>query len=296
MNTFSILTTSLRRLVAGGLAVWLAAGLVACGTRKAENPAPDDAPQAAEVTPEMAAARSRIATETAAANAQCPLEAARGCHITSIGVEGENMVYTYEIDDELLAMEPSAFEEQGNVLRESIMRTFERPDSPERQLWEDVSTAGYGLKIVMDFTKARKIVTARITNDEIRERLAADLSAADAVRRQLAASLEVANAQCPLRVDNETVMTAVALEGDRAVYYYAVDEAALGAQVNDLAPLADSMKEAIRNNLATQNGLANEQFVDLLIRSNVELVCRYEGTETGQQMVLTFTPAELRSL
>lgn len=100
----------------------------------------------------------------------------------------------------------------------------------------------------------------------------------------------------PAAVDNETVMTAVALEGDRAVYYYAVDEAALGTEVNDLVPLADSMKETIRNNLRAQNGPANKQFVELLVQSNVELVYRYEGTETGQLMVITFTPAELRNL
>lgn len=257
-------------------------------------------PAALPVAPAAPAASDAVnrelRAEIAAANRMCPIKVVDGFSITAIALEGHDLLYQYDIDDEALMIQPDALQQQKETIRQNLLATIEQPGSAYRELYEKVAAAGYGIKLVMNFTSAGKRLTTRITNAEMKKRLASKISAAENNRRQLLANIEMANAQCPQQVDEQTVLTAVTLEGSRAVYHYTVDEGALGVNVAGLATASSTMKDAIRNNMTGNMRAVMAPFIRLLIANGTKLVYRYKGDTSGEHMDIVFTVDELRAL
>lgn len=274
------------------------------GAEKPDGGAPAAAPAAAPaVLPATPAApagsdamRRELQTEIAAANGMCPIKVADGFYITAIALEGNDLLYQYDIDDEALMLQPDALQRQKEVIRQNLLATIAQPGSANRAMYEKVAAAGYGVKVVMNFSSSGKRFTTRITNAEMKKSLASQISDAESNRRQLVANIETANAQCPQQVDEQTRLTAVTLDGRSAVYHYTVDEGALGMDVDALATASSTMKDAIRSNMTGNMRTVMAPFIRLLIANGTRLVYRYKGSTSGKYLDIVFTVDELRAL
>lgn len=274
------------------------------GAEKPDGGAPAAAPAAAPaVLPATPAApagsdamRRELQTEIAAANGMCPIKVADGFYITAIALEGNDLLYQYDIDDEALMLQPDALQRQKEVIRQNLLATIAQPGSANRAMYEKVAAAGYGVKVVMNFSSSGKRFTTRITNAEMKKSLASQISDAESNRRQLVANIETANAQCPQQVDEQTRLTAVTLDGRSAVYHYTVDEGALGMDVDALATASSTMKDAIRSNMTGNMRTVMAPFIRLLIANGTKLVYRYKGNTSGKYLDIVFTVDELRAL
>lgn len=262
--------------------------------------APAAAPAVLPATPAAPAGsdamRRELQTEIAAANGMCPIKVADGFYITAIALEGSALLYQYDIDDDALMLQPDALQRQKEVIRQNLLSTIAQPGSANRAMYEKVAAAGYGVKVVMNFTSSGKQFTTRITNAEIKKSLASQISDAESNRRLLVANIETANAQCPQQVDEQTRLTAVTLDGRSAVYHYTVDEEALGMDVDALATASSTMKDAIRSNMTGNMRTVMAPFIRLLIANGTRLVYRYKGSTSGKYLDIVFTVDELRAL
>lgn len=108
-------------------------------------------------------------------------------------------------------------------------------------------------------------------------------------------AVDFANRNCPMQVDEATVITKIELQGDYVVYMADVDEGADG----DVNTLNDSTLNAgVKQNILAylKKGMLNgetRKFIGLCKDNNVGIEYRYVGSRTKNQAVVRIEHEEL---
>ena len=108
-------------------------------------------------------------------------------------------------------------------------------------------------------------------------------------------AVDAANRNCPMQIDDATVITKIELQGDYVVYLADVDEGADG----DVNMLNDSTLNAgVKQNILAylKKGMLNgetRKFIGLCKDNNVGIEYRYIGSRTNNQALVRIEHAEL---
>lgn len=113
--------------------------------------------------------------------------------------------------------------------------------------------------------------------------------------KELDAQVAVANAACPMQIDQFTTMLSVSKGLDAVIYNYQVDESQMmmGEVEARMALLKSNMKSMISRHAL---GSAFDYFAKLCVKSNRGLHYQYHGSEGGGPYSYTITASELRAL
>lgn len=104
-------------------------------------------------------------------------------------------------------------------------------------------------------------------------------------KNQLKLAAEVANRDCPMRIDEGMLCTRIAFQDNEFQYYVECDEEVLGMQFMDVfEKLKAANEEDIRQSFLTDWDPDIRELVTMLRRNNVNVVYIYTGSITGKQV------------
>lgn len=155
-------------------------------------------------------------------------------------------------------------------------------------LIREIAKADSKLTIVMR-DAAKESMKLKLSKSEVKD--LADGNVDEITPREL---LEItivsANVQCPMQVDEATVLTSASLEGNNVVYEYSLNEEYVS--IESVAENELSVKAQIKQNMRGNDpSIANLK--KQCKAANAGILYRYVGNITGQVFNITFSPSEL---
>ena len=98
------------------------------------------------------------------------------------------------------------------------------------------------------------------------------------------------NAQCPMQIDEVTILSSVSLEGTNVVYNYSLDEdvVTMDAIEQNKTSIKSNLKQALSAPDPTM-----KQMISACKEANTGISYRYVGKTTGNVCVIKFRPSEL---
>lgn len=116
------------------------------------------------------------------------------------------------------------------------------------------------------------------------------LSACGSSKEQLKADVEAANKECPMTIDEVTVLSSVSMEGNNFVYNYSIDENYVS--VADVEQNKAVLRASIKERLSNPDQLI-QKVIEVCKNANAGLSYRYVGDVSGDVSVINFSPSEL---
>lgn len=98
------------------------------------------------------------------------------------------------------------------------------------------------------------------------------------------------NAQCPMQIDEVTILSSVSLEGTNVVYNYSLDEDVVTMDFIEQNNI--SIKSNLKQALSTPDPTM-KQMISVCKEANTGISYRYVGNTTGNVCVIKFRPSEL---
>lgn len=223
-----------------------------------------------------------------AVNEECPVD---------IGITGEFSEATYDMENNVVAltftlseqmpMKPSALNRLKNTIKRCILSGWVS-DEESKKIVKMMVDADSRLCVVVNRNGKTDNLEIEVANSELKE-IANGKVDSVSPREMLDVMAATVNAQCPIRVDNATIMSSAAIEGNNFVYNYSINE-----NVVDVDELGEGtgLKEHIIQGLRCNDPAVNE-FLENCKKANVSLAYRYTGNQTGKTCFIKVDASEL---
>lgn len=234
-------------------------------------------------------AKSELKKVVEEVNKECPV---------SYGIVGELSGVEYDEDEnevvmtvalnKNLPMNLSALEGvKGNLKRATMGSWADSDDVIE--MMKKIANADARLTMVMRSEKTGESLKIKFSENEVKE--VADGKVTPITNREMLQIMVAStNAQCPMQMDEMTVLTSVSLEGDYFVYVYSIDESEL--PIESIRQNKGMVKENIRPMLQSDDP-AIKMVLKLCNEANVGITYRYVGNSSGDACDIQFSPSEL---
>lgn len=227
---------------------------------------------------------SKLENAVKMANSECPIELGDYAEFTSIKYIDGKVQYILTVDDDLFDLR--SIKENKQLAKKQIIMALSNPNSGSRELIEIIKEADADLVIVYKGSKSGKKVVLEITADELAQVNTDDYDAEE----NLQAQLELANAQCPITLDEGIVMDRVYVDGKHFVYHYMTDD-----DVIDIDILRSNITLAKKETIKELEGdMAVQTFTKTLGELNMDIRYIYESEQTGATAAFTIQLDELK--
>lgn len=230
---------------------------------------------------------SKLKTMVDDANKDCPLSMGEMGEVSSITLEGENVVFSYSIDEQYVDID--ALSENGETIKSSIISALSQ-SSKEMFVEMDKENAGLVLNLVGKTSK--KTCTLKISPEECKSILKSiNDGTSDTPIETLKKQIEATNVQLPMTIEEGLVLYEMTLEGDYAVYNYNVDESMY--DINTMEQNKEQTKAEIKAMLTSGSDMALEKFVKSCKNANKGIAYKYIGSNSGKSYQINFPISEL---
>ena len=204
---------------------------------------------------------AKLKTVIGVANKQCPIDMGAVGTITSIIYDGNNVVYTLNMNEEITNIK---------ILK----------DNPE------------SMKFVGN--KSGEQAVCELTAEELKEVINTNADPAQSGQTKLEAQLKMANLQFPMQASEEVIVEKIEVIGESVVYICSVDEEL--CPISQIEENAAEVKEGIVSTLASQTDPATQIFIKTCIDNNKSIAYRYIGKESGQQYDVIIPLSDLKKM
>lgn len=228
--------------------------------------------------------RSQVEIGIRQANLECPISISEDMELSSFTVEGDYVVFTYTVLEQIL--EAESIYDLMNA--QSIIQSAAQ-DEESKALFAAMADADMGLKTRVIGQASNFCKDHTYEAQQIREWLK-DIESGkidtDAAK-YLEASFENAKKQCPLQVDELTTMIDCGFDGTDVYYIYQIDEEVLS--MTDFAQAEEVMKEQIIAGLRNPENRAVQPIIARMKEIGAQFYYVYVGTldeETTVQIVI----------
>ena len=218
------------------------------------------------------------------ANKQCPMDMGEAGKITSIVYDGENVVYTFQLNEE----------KNPESMKTSMKIMFQNPTKEVKTLLDLVVKCKAGLQMIYIGKDSGEQVVCELTTDEIKNILNADVNASESDLAKLESQIQMANLQFPMQASEEVVVEKIESIGESVVYICSVDEEL--CPISQIEENAAEVKEGIVGTLANQTDLPTQLFIKCCVNCNRNIVYRYIGKQSEDQHDVVITVSELKDL
>lgn len=226
------------------------------------------------------------------ANKQCPMEMGEAGKITSIVFYGENVVYTFYLNEEIANIK--ALQKNPESMKTSLKTMFQNPSKEVKTLLDLVVKCKAGLQMIFIGKDSGEQVVCELTTDEIKEALNADVNASESELAKLESQVHMANLQFPMKASEEVIIEKVELNDKAVIYICRVDEDL--CDMDQIEANAVEVKKGIVETLADQTDIATQLFIKYCVNCNRNITYRYIGNQSEVQHDVVITVSELKDL
>lgn len=234
-------------------------------------------------------------------NKKCPVKITGVGSITSVEYSGDTLRFNCSVSNRALNLASMA--EHPEAMKQAVMPLLPellKNDDLGNKLLENkayLSLHYYskGPKRPKGLSKSVKFPSAAdidvvITPDEIKDIMEGKV--ADSPKDKLSAQIAMANAQCPMKVDSETTLESVAVEGNSLVYVYSIDESGSNSGIIDvISENSDDTRNDIVKSIRTSPEF--KPIIKACKDAGLNIVYRYKGASSGKICDITIDPSQL---
>lgn len=222
-------------------------------------------------------------------NRQCPIDLGIVGKASSIELnEAEDeVIYTITLGNRL-PMKISALNQMKSALKRSIISNYAQ-DETMVAFAKAISKADAKLSYVYESGETNESTKITLSSDELKDIADGHITPISSLE-QLQIEIMSTNAQCPMQIDQVTLMTSVTLEGKRFVYNYSIDERYISLEQ------LEAQESVIKSNIKTyfiSNDPSIKRLVKLLKDTNSSVEYRYVGNITGTVYCISIPAAEI---
>ena len=211
-----------------------------------------------------------------AANKQCPIDMGETGKITSIVYDGENVVYTFYLNEE--AANIKTLQKNPESMKTSLKIMFQNPNKEVKSLLDLVVKCKAGLQMIYIGKDSGEQVVCELTTDEIKEILNKDVDTTESDLAKLETQVQMANLQFPIQASEDVLIEKIELSDEAVIYICRVDEDL--CDMNQIKANAAEVKQGIIETLGNQTDLATQLFIKSCVNCDRNIVYRYIGTQS----------------
>lgn len=226
------------------------------------------------------------------ANKQCPVDMGEVGKITSIVYDGNNVIYTFNVNEENVNIK--ALRDNPESMKESIMVMSQHPTQEVKTMLELVVKCNAGLQMIFVGNDSGNKATCELTTDEIKKALNAEVGTTENSLARLEAQVKMANLQFPMQAGEEILIEKLELDDKSITYICRVDEDL--CDIEQLESSYDAVKEGIVEELTSQTDAPTQLFIKTCVDCNKSIVYRYIGDESEAQFDVEITVDELKGM
>lgn len=235
--------------------------------------------------------KSKLKLAIEVAGKQCPIDMGAAGEVTSIVFDGTDVVYTMMMNEDLLNLE--ALDKNPDAMKSAVSAMFRNPQGAIKEMLEMVIQADSGMKFIYKGQTSGKEINCRLGADELKSLLSEDMPQEESDLKKLEEQVNMTNVSCPMAVDESTTLDKLAIEADKVMYYYTIDENSI-----DMASLKgneEEMKQNVKSSLNVSEP-ALKMFLEACLKCNKGLGYHYKGNTSGESVELSFTVPEIKAL
>lgn len=223
------------------------------------------------------------------ANKECPMNLGMVGEISSMEFDEDEdeVIMTMTISKDM-PLKISALNKLKNTLKRAMMGNWAK-SATGLKLMEEIAKADSKITIVMRTENTDENIKIKISKDEVKD-LAEGKIDPISPRDLLEIMVTSTNAQCPMQIDEVTILSSVSLEGTNVVYNYSLDEdvVTMDAIEQNKTSIKSNLKQALSAPDPTM-----KQMISACKEANTGISYRYVGNTTGNVCVIKFRPSEL---
>lgn len=235
--------------------------------------------------------KSKLKLAIEVAGKQCPIDLGVVGEVTNIAFDGTDVVYTMTVNEDYLNLE--ALDKNPDAMKAAASAMFVNPQGAIKEMLELVIQAESGMKFVYKGQTSGKEITCQLSADDLKNLLNQDISQEESDLNKLEEQVKMTNVSCPMAIDEATTLDKLAIETDRVMYYYTIDEKSI-----DMASLKENeeeMKQNVKSSLNVSEP-ALKMFLEACLKCNKGLGYYYKGNTSGESLEFTFTVPEIKAL
>lgn len=226
------------------------------------------------------------------ANKECPIDVGQAGKITSIIYDGNNVIYTFRLNEEITNIK--TLKENPKGMKESIKIMFQNPTKEVKTLLELVVKCNAGLQMTYVGEDSGDKVTYELTTDELKEILDTDVDASQSDMAKLESQVKMANLQFPMKASEEIVIEKMQLSEESIIYLCSVNEEM--CSFDQVEENAEAVKQDIITTLSSQSDPATQLFLKTCVSCDRSVVYRYIGSQSGTQYDVEISVPELKEM
>ena len=235
-------------------------------------------------------AKKRLQTEIENVNeTSCPMDMGMVGELTSVEYDpDENEVAMTVTFSANLPIKPSSLSGMKNTVKR-VMFTGWMNNSDVTKTFKDIADAKASLCVVMQKAVGEDELRINVSESEIKDLVNGNIDQVSS-REMLELMASITNVQCPLRIDEATVLSTVSVEGDNFVYNYSVDESVVDMDLlqANLYKVEGEVRQKMLSNDPTVTSI-----VALAKENDAVFVHRYTGDQTGKTCQFKIKASEL---
>ena len=223
------------------------------------------------------------------ANKECPIDLGMVGEISSMEFDEDEdeVVMTMTISKDM-PLKISALNKLKNTLKRTMTGNWAKSESGI-ELMKEIAKADSKITLVMQTEDTNENIRIKVSKDEVKD-LAEGKIDPISPRDLLEIFVTSTNAQCPMQIDEFTILSMVSLEGSNFVYNYSVDEnlVSIDAIEQNKAAIKANLKQA----LSAPDPMM-KQMISVCKEANTGISYRYVGDTSGSVCIIKFSPSEL---
>lgn len=233
--------------------------------------------------------KKELQADIEVANKECPMDLGMVGEISSMEFDEETdeVIMTMTISKDM-PLKISALNKLKNTLKRAMLGNWAKSESGLK-LIEEIAKADSKITMVMRTENTDENIKIKISKDEVRD-LAEGKIDPISPRDLLEIMITSTNAQCPMQIDEVTILSSVSLEGTNVVYNYSLDEDVVTMDVIEQNKI--SIKSNLKRALSTQDPIM-KQMISACKEANTGISYRYVGDTSGNVCVIKFSSSEL---
>ena len=226
---------------------------------------------------------AKLKTVIGVANKQCPIDMGAVGTITSIIYDGNNVVYTLNMNEEITNIK--ILKDNPESMKSSITMMFQNPAADVKEMLKLMAKCNSGLHMIFVGNKSGEQAVCELTAEELKEVINTNADPAQ---------LKMANLQFPMQASEEVIVEKIEVIGESVVYICSVDEEL--CPISQIEENAAEVKEGIVSTLASQTDPATQIFIKTCVDNNKSIAYRYIGKESGQQYDVIIPLSDLKKM
>lgn len=235
---------------------------------------------------------AKLKTVIGVANKQCPIDMGVVGKITNIIYDGNNVVYTLNMNEEITNIK--ILKSNPESMKSSIKMMFQNPAADVKQMLKLMAKCNSGLHMIFVGNKSGEQAVCELTAKELKEVINTNVDPAQSEQTKLEAQLKIANLQFPMQASEEVIVEKIEIIGESVVYICSVNEKL--CPISQIEKNAAEVKEGIVSALASQTDPGTQIFIKTCVDNNKNIVYRYIGKESGKQYDVVIPASALKKM